>query len=295
MRSPTASGWPSTWGTPAPRSGRSVCSTPRMPQLYTGLNSFSMVPSLYGPLGGSITFAPLDPAYADIDDDGVPDVALGRFPARTAAELTTMVDKTLAYAGSPARSAVFASDKNDGIDYAAVNDALAAEMSGWTVRRADVDRHTVSGARAEVLDALTDGVGLALYLGHSSAQEWTVGLFNTTDAAALHGPPTAVAQFGCWNSYYVSPYVDTLAHALMLNTQGGAAIVMGSVVLTSAATDIDLATALIAQVKSGQLTIGEAVLAAKQAVSQNAWGPVLDSELGWTVLGDPAIVVGGAA
>jgi len=67
------------------------------------------------------------------------------------------------------------------------------------------------------------------------------------------------------------------------------------VVLTSAATDIDLATALIAQVKSGQLTIGEAVLAAKQAVSQNAWGPVLDSELGWTVLGDPAIVVGGAA
>lgn len=40
--------------------------------------------------------------YADLDDDGVPDVTIGRFPADSPQELSIMVGKTLAYELTPA-------------------------------------------------------------------------------------------------------------------------------------------------------------------------------------------------
>ena len=68
---------------------------------------------------------------------------------------------------------------------------------------------------------MQDGTGLVMYLGHSSSLEWTeVGLFDTATASSLEGDPTMVVQFGCWNTYYVSPDADTLAHALLLNPDG---------------------------------------------------------------------------
>ncbi|MDO8391354.1 MAG: C25 family cysteine peptidase [Actinomycetota bacterium] len=266
---------------------------------YLGIGSFSLLPSPYGSTGSSITYAPLDPAYADWDADGIPDVALGRMPARTPDELATMISKTLEYANSvPQRSAVLASDANDGIDYAGFNDGVEAELSGWSVRRADIDRQGVEGARTELLDAVIDGVGMVFYLGHSSSYEWTEsGLFGTADVPALAAAarPTAVAQFGCWNTYYVSPYADTLGHTLMLTPTGGAAVVMGAATLTSAAGDLSLAQFLSQQLAGGQVTVGEAVMAAKQSVRQGASGSVTDIELGWTILGDPALPVGGGA
>ena len=93
----------------------------------------------------------------------------------------------------------------------------------------------------------------------------------------------------------MSPYADTLSHALMLTPTGGAAVVMGAATLTSAAGDLSLAQFLSQQLAGGQVTVGEAVLAAKKAVRQGAAGSVVDIELGWTILGDPALPVGGGA
>ena len=119
-------------------------------------------------------------------------------------------------------------------------------------------------------------------------------LFGSSEVATRTGPPTALAQFGCWNTYYVAPDVDTLAHALLLHPTSGAALVMGSTTLTSASGDIAFGKLLAAQLASGSLTVGEAVLAAKQALLAQGGGGLADIELGWTILGDPAIVVGGA-
>ncbi len=38
-----------------------------------------------------------DNSYADLNDDGLPDVAIGRWPVRTLAELRNQIDKTIAY------------------------------------------------------------------------------------------------------------------------------------------------------------------------------------------------------
>ena len=263
---------------------------------YDQDGSMSLLPSLYGSTGFTVTYAPIDPAYADVDGDGVPDVALGRFPARTTAELTTMIAKTLAYANQVSTNSVLlVSDTADGIDYAATNDGLAAEFDGWNVYRSDPDRQGVDPARDELLARLDQGVSVTMYLGHSSSQEWTeVGLFDAAAAAGLeNASPTVVVQFGCWNTYYVAADADTMAHALLLDPTGGAAAVMGSSTLSSSGNDIALAGYLSSVLSDGTLTVGEAVLAAKQALQAHAGGATADTQFGWTILGDPALPVGG--
>src|SRR5258705_12701887 len=47
---------------------------------YVTPNGISFVPSLYAPTGDIVQYAPVDPLYADINVDGVPDLAIGRFP-----------------------------------------------------------------------------------------------------------------------------------------------------------------------------------------------------------------------
>lgn len=270
---------------------------------YLGTGAFSLVPSLYGRTGTLVTFSPLDPAYADIDGNGTPDVAFGRMPARTPSELAAMIAKTIAYASAlPDRTALLVSDVNDGFDYAAVNDDVEGLLAGWTSTRVDLDDFTdpingtdVAAAQADLFPALDAGAGLTWYLGHSAASYWSDQvLFGSTEVAARTGPPTALAQFGCWNTYYVAPDVDTLAHALLLHPTSGAALVMGSTTLTSASGDIAFGKLLAGQLASGTVTVGEAVLAAKQALLAQGGGALADIELGWTILGDPAIVVGGA-
>lgn len=258
--------------------------------------SYSLMPSMYGSTGYGITYAPMDPAYGDVDGDGVQDVAMGRMPARTPSELSVLVAKTLAYAAGSSRTAMLASDANGGIDFQAANDTTEAGLAGWAVERSDVDALGATAARNALLAAMQDGTGLVMYLGHSSSLEWTeVGLFDTATASSLSGDPTMVVQFGCWNTYYVSPDADTLAHALLLNPNGGAALVAGSSTLTSSGNDMLMSVHLAAHVDDGDLTIGEAVVLAKQDVARQAGGSTVDVQMGWTILGDPAVVAGGAA
>jgi len=64
-----------------------------------------------------------------VDDDGAPDdVALGRFPVRSSAELAFMVDKTLAYAGkSYGGTALFSADAGFSSDSESFASAVPAD------------------------------------------------------------------------------------------------------------------------------------------------------------------------
>ena len=258
---------------------------------YFGLGSLSFIPSLYVATDDLVKFAPSDPSLADVDGDGVPDVPIGRWPVRSAGELAAVITKTEQYESKAyGTSAVLGAD----VDFGADADAFAAALPGdWTVNRAYLDQLSVGDAKSLIKSRVNDGTALAGFVGHSGPTLWTYrGLFDTSDAQGLTnvGRPTVVAQWGCWNSYYVEPRYNTLAHTFLVNGLQGAAAVLGTTTVSEDDSLRLLGTALTPRLAQPGMTIGAALTDAKRQVA--AVDPsVRDVLLGWTILGDPSLVV----
>lgn len=263
---------------------------------YVRPDAISFIPTLYIATDALVQFAPVDPLLGDIDGDLVPDVALGRFPVRTAAELETLVNKTLAYDSKDyGRTAVFAADASSDMTwFKQDSEAFVAGLpDGWTAERAYLDDLGVAGARAVLINAMNRGTALTSFVGHSSYDRWTFsGLFLSSDAAALTnaGRPTVVSQWGCWNTYFVSPTFNTMGHRLMLSGDRGAVVVMGASTLTGSSSEAVLGQHMMPLLVQPGMTIGEAMQQAKaeMAAVSKAQRDVL---LGWTILGDPTLVI----
>jgi hypothetical protein len=217
---------------------------------YQGAGSLSFLPTLYTATDEIVSYAPTDPLFADIDYDYVPDLALGRLPVRTVADLDAMVHKTLAYdAKDYGGTAVFAADFADGrVSFSSISDGFIEQLpDSWTVSRAYLDDTGVAPARTTLLQNINDGVALTSFVGHSGATKWTfAGLFSIADASALSnaGSPSVVAQYGCWNTYFVAPSNNTLAHKLILEGDRGAAVVIGSTTLSYVESETALGNAM---------------------------------------------------
>ncbi len=122
---------------------------------YLGVNSISFIPSLYVTTSEVAKFVPADPLYADYTGDKVPDLAIGRFPVRTQAELELMVNKTLAYQDKDyGRTAVFASDKVDGsISFRNISTSMSATLpSSWSVQNIHLDDLSVYSCSSAIVD-----------------------------------------------------------------------------------------------------------------------------------------------
>jgi len=259
-----------------------------------GLDSISFIPSLYGDTGGGVRHAPIDPAYADTDGDGVPDLALGRFPVRNTSELGALVDKTLNYAEVSAgygNTMVVAADATSSRDFGPAADAAIAPLDGdWDIERAYVGADGVVDARSTLIDSIETGVAWTSYVGHSGPSGWSSSqLFTSTDATALDNTdrPTIVAQYGCWNAYHVDPRQTALVHDLVTGEQGAAAM-LGATTLTTARSDLLLARAMSEALADNPPTIGAVLMTAKTALAADHTG-LADVQLGWTLEGDPAL------
>ena len=267
-----------------------------------GLGSVSFIPSLYGRTGDIVRFAPADGLYADLDGDEVPDLAIGRFPVRTAAELESMIDKTLAFeAQSHRRSLVLAADDYDRpsrFDFTQASEQMAALVpSTWQVRRAYMDTLGTSDARSALLEEMNAGAAVTSFMGHSGPLYWSFdGLFTSDDATTLTnlGQPTVVTQWGCWTTYYVSPRHLTLADALLLSGDRGAAAVLGATTLTEARSERALGLEIFRRLFVPGETLGGAILEAKRRLAALEDPAVLDVLIGWNLLGDPTLAVAGA-
>jgi uncharacterized repeat protein (TIGR01451 family) len=264
---------------------------------YLGLGTLSFIPSLYVPAGG-VRFVPADPLYGDVDGNSIPDVPVGRLPVRTSQELSAVIAKTLAYeAKSYNRTFLSATDGYDSLERISFSQVSTEMLAGlganWSVEHADVDALGVPVARAKVIDTLNNGVAFAQYFGHSSYNVWSFSiLFASPHALQLTnaGRPAVVAQWGCWNTYYVHPTINTLGHALMVSGDRGAAAVLGAAALTDSQSDIELGKRYLPLIVQPGATIGDALLAAKRDLAQQH-PEMRDVIVGWTILGDPALVV----
>ncbi len=262
-----------------------------------GLGSVSFIPSLYLATDEVVRHAPVDPLYGDVDGDLVPDVAVGRLPVRTPDELAAVVERTLEYGevvyGGTALLAADAYDVAAGYSFTAASEDLAARLpADWALERAYMDELGLAGARQRLLDGVEAGVGLTSFFGHSGPTVWSFrGLFSAADAAALDnaGRPTVVTQWGCWNTYHVTPRYNTLGHKLLLSGDRGAAAVLGAATLTEAPSERKLGRLLFARLGRDGTPIGRALVDAQRQLAASE-PHLLDVILGWTLLGDPTLV-----
>lgn len=268
---------------------------------FLGTGGISFIPSLYGSTGDIVRFAPADGLYTDLNGDEVPDLAIGRFPVRTPAELDLLVARTLEYERqSHRRSLLLAADDYDApsrFDFTQASEQLALLVpSGWSVHRTYLDRLPVPAARADLVARLNEGVAVTSFMGHSGPTSWSFdGLFRARDAAKLEnaGRPTVVAQWGCWTTYYVSPRNETLAHKLLLSGDRGAVAVLGATTLTEARSERALSLQVFRRLFAPGTTLGDVVLEAKRALAAAESPAVLDVLVGWNLLGDPTLGLSG--
>ena len=255
-----------------------------------GTNARSFVPSLYVQIAQNVNAVPSDAKYADMDDDNIPDIGISRLPVRSTGELNRILEKRAQYmVRDYADTAVFAADKVDGSGYAFKEDAQAAINSSfgtWQVGETYMDDQELAAAKSSLIQQINAGSAITSYFGHSSTDRWSVsGLLTGDEVANLSNTnkPTVVAQWGCWNTFYVSPTEDSIATRFLVENSQGAVTVMGASSLTSAEAEREMSLILYRHLNLGK-SISQAVLDAKRELAIER--PYqLDVLLGWAVLG----------
>lgn len=267
------------------------------------LGSVSDIPTFYGRTHAVVNHAPLDSRYADLNDDGLPELAVGRLPVRSATELSALVERILrpAPAGA-APQPVFAAERAnpaEGSDYRAELDGLIQTLSvPWQQgTRVYLDEYPtgnggVAQARNDLFAAIRNGAGLVSYLGHGSPTVWSREqllqsgqLFGAMTATGERGP--VITEFGCWGGYFVAPQYQSLVHGWLQAGPAGTPAVFASSGLTEHHSDVRMAATLLPALTQSGVRLGDALLQAKQALQ--AEPEVSDVLRGMTLFGDPSM------
>ncbi len=185
---------------------------------------------------------PNDTYYADYDDDWTCEVHVGRAPARTEAQVTTFVNKTLTYETDPpmsnyARTAAFfgfdlyGAGSDEGRDCKrSIQETYLPET--WTYRR---EYDSESGDHLDdVIEYLNQGNNLVNHIDHSSTHSMGAGsinhgdsLYNDDMAGLSNGDYQSILySIGCWACDFDAG--TCIAEAFVRNSGGGGIAFIGN-------------------------------------------------------------------
>lgn len=254
-----------------------------------------LVPTVFGGETAS------DVAFAQLDDDPWPDIAVGRMPARNPEQVRTLVGKTLAYEqelpDGPWRQRVLAVADGQSPSFRA--DAQAF------LDRFPMDYQTVllnpeagaADASQAVSQHLAEGNVLVAYFGHGSVTQWGKDrLFTTADSAALTNddPLPVMLNFTCLTGLFTHPEVESLTETLLWQPKGGAVAVLAPTSLTLPTDQSFLSQGLVdAWLEDPSATLGQIVLRAQRRVPADTPG-VRDVMQTFLLFGDPALHIASA-
>jgi hypothetical protein len=189
------------------------------------------VPSLMLPT--SLGLYGSDTLLGDFNGDNMPELAMGRLPTRTPAQLLTVINKIKAYEAQGLRAdprSLLLSDFPD----AAGNFPQDIAYVGLTLTNkyslSCVYTSTVAQMRTETISNLNSGVDLMVYLGHGALNRFgTSSYLNITNIPALSNSARLplVSVMTCVAGDFAQPGNNCIAEELVLAANGGAIAVIG--------------------------------------------------------------------
>ncbi len=235
-----------------------------------------------------------DTALADLDDDSLPDLAVGRLPARTPAQMQTLVSKTLAYEQQTPpthwqQRLLLIADDDDPF-FRSFDDEMAPLFpTSFSVTTLTIGDD--ADVRSSLKAAFESGQELISYMGHGAIDLWAQEeILRNEDIAALDQGNRLpfVVVWACLNGYFHHPQQTSLGETLILTPNKGAVAVLAPTGETYALDQRLLAQALFGRHLFTQPTLGEALLASYRQLDPTQPGQrdVLHT---FALLGDPAL------
>lgn len=255
----------------------------------------NLLPTLLVDRGGSLF--PSDLPYADVDGDGVPDLALGRVPALSAAELSDYLEKVRAYETSSSpwldQVLLLADGTDSRFDFAAESRQFAELLPQGFAREvlALAEKPSLAATRDELFAALGEGRAWLTYVGHGGVDRLSAqGLLTKADVPALgnEGKLFVLQTVSCHVGLHGLPGFDALGEDLVIDPAAGAVAVFAPAWLSEHDQAKQLGDRLLRQVfQQRQPRLGDAIRAAMASAAENGVpASLLDA---YQLLGDPAL------
>ncbi|HOT92114.1 MAG TPA: C25 family cysteine peptidase [Anaerolineae bacterium] len=253
---------------------------------------------------------PVDSRFGDVNNDGFPEVYVGRLPAQTVEEVASYVTKVLAYEAQPPAPwqlhALLVADNGESYDEGF--DSLLERLRSLfptAITTQTVYMETYCPPALQPCPAATNaltqawnaGAGLLAYSGHGSIHRWAhEPLIFNTDLAALTQTTALpfLLSLDCWDGYWMFPPkypslpgrdVRSIGEwTTTVLTQTGAIAAYGPAGLAYASSEESLARAMFrAAFQRGILNLGELTQVGRQAISYSYEART------YTLFGDPAL------
>jgi hypothetical protein len=285
-----------SWKTPSLRYVLLLGDSSYDPRNFTGYAQEAPLPAMWAKT--SYLWTASDPALAAVNgEDLLPDVAIGRLPARTLEEAHALVTKVLEWedgGGDLSGTAVLVADNPDkaGDFEADVLDIQASFLSGRPTKTLFL-RQLGGSTRPEILASFDDGASLMSYVGHGGAAVWaSENVLNSWDTAGLRDQSRQplMLTFNCLNGYFVAPNYDSLSEAFLKVEGRGTIGAFSPSGLSLDGPAHRFHRALMAQITSGaHARLGDAVLAAQAAYAEEGVMPELLAI--YHLLADPGMAI----
>jgi hypothetical protein len=270
---------------------------------YLGYGT-NLFPVLMGATPDGLAAA--DNRYADFNNDGIPDIAIGRIPALTNVDVTDYVAKLKSYDGRgrrPANQALLLADNPDDAGAFTANNravARALQARGYATIPIELETTAADVAEAQMLGVLNSapGVGLFNFIGHGGTNQLA------EEALLLNDPGSEnVSQltngaklplflgFTCAVGDGSYPGYDSLAESLLWRQGGGAvaSFVPTALMLNGQSHMLNLSLIDTLVGSNARPSLGEAATAALRDFAAKG-GPRYMLET-YSVVGDPALRV----
>jgi len=237
-----------------------------------------------------------DNRLADLDADGVPDLAIGRLPVLTEQDMAGAITKIQNYEAGGAwkqRVVMVADNPDAGGNFPADSDTIAGLVPApYNVDKFHYPTQTLAEVQAGLADGFTAGSRLTHYIGHGTRTKLgpDEDFLTLTDVNALNNvsnPPITLAM-SCSIARYAVPGYDSIGRALAAKPDGGAVAVWASVALVWNSSSLVIDYAFFdALFTARRPRLGEAVLAALRRYGEVGSQPYhMDV---YAFLGDPAL------